>query len=134
MKIVGLVVATALGALFGIYEAFLAPLRLADPSIRLPVSLVLAVVGNPALTWYAYAVSGRRLAALLPAGAWCVVWILAVGRTTEGDLLITDQNWVGLLTLFIGPIAFAAGIFVATLRRPEPKARSRALAPGAAER
>lgn len=78
---------------------------------------MLALVTNPLLGWFAVTTTGRRFAALLPAGAWCVVWILAAGRTTEGDLLITNDNWVGLLTLFAGPVAFAVGIYVSAVRQ-----------------
>jgi hypothetical protein len=121
----GLVVAVLLALALAVFEAFLAPLRVSDlgfsgpgeSNLRIPLALVLALVTNPLLGWFAYATTGRRFAALLPAGAWCVVWILAAGRTTEGDLLITNDNWVGLLTLFGGPIAFAVGIYVSAVRQ-----------------
>ena len=121
----GLVLAVLLAVALAVLEAFLAPLRVSDlgfsgpgeGNVRIPLALVLALVTNPLLGWFAFTTTGRRFAALLPAGAWCVVWILAAGRTTEGDLLITNDNWVGLLTLFTGPIAFAIGIYVTVLRR-----------------
>ncbi|MEV0564640.1 hypothetical protein [Dactylosporangium sp. NPDC050588] len=121
----GLVVAVLLAVALAVFEAFLAPLRLSDlglsgpgkSNMRIPLALVLALVTNPMLGWFAFTTTGRRFAALLPAGAWCVVWILAAGRTTEGDLLITNDNWVGLLTLFAGPLAFAIGIYVTALRQ-----------------
>lgn len=120
----GLVVAVLLAVALAVFEAFLAPLHVSDlgfsgtgdGNMRVPLALVLALVTNPLLGWFASATTGRRFAALLPAGAWCVVWILAAGRTTEGDLLITNDNWVGLLTLFSGPLAFAVGIYVAAIR------------------
>ncbi|GAA0718661.1 hypothetical protein Drose_04975 [Dactylosporangium roseum] len=117
ITVAGLVVATLLALALAIVEAFLAPLRLNGSGMRLPISLVLALVTNPLLGWFAFVTTGKRLAALLPAAAWCVVWILAAARTSEGDLLIADSNWVGLLTLFAGPMAFAIGIYVAALRR-----------------
>ncbi|GAA1522083.1 hypothetical protein GCM10009827_042670 [Dactylosporangium maewongense] len=121
----GLVVAVLLAVALAVFEAFLAPLRVSDlglsgtgtSNMRIPLALVLALVTNPMLGWFAFTTTGRRFAALLPAGAWCVVWILAAGRTTEGDLLITNDNWVGLLTLFAGPLAFAIGIYVTALRQ-----------------
>ncbi|WP_426510139.1 hypothetical protein ACPPVO_05280 [Dactylosporangium sp. McL0621] len=113
--------ATLLGAALAIIEALYSPLRIGG--WRVPVSLVMALVTNPLLGWFAYTTTRRRLAALLPAAAWCVVWVLAAGRTSEGDLIITEDNWVGLLTLFAGPLAFAIGIYISTLRsRPAPPA------------
>jgi hypothetical protein len=111
LAIAGAVVATGLGAVLGLFEAFLTPLRLPH-STYLPVALILAVVGNPVLSWFATEVTGRRFAAILPAGAWCAVWFIAATRTAEGDLIITGNNWVGLVTLLAGPIAFALGIFI----------------------
>jgi hypothetical protein len=109
LKIVGAVVATGLGAVLGLTEAFLSPLRIA--TVYVPISLVLAVLLNPALAWYAVDVTGRKAAAALPAVAWCAVWFMAASKTTEGDLIIAGGNWVGLVTLLAGPLAFAAGIF-----------------------
>ena len=103
--------ATGLGAALGLTEAFLVPLRFGGFGY-VPVALVLAVVTNPALAWFAYAATGRRAAALLPAAAWCTIWFLGASKTTEGDLLITDNIWVGLTTLLTGPIVFALGVFV----------------------
>jgi hypothetical protein len=114
ITIAGLLVATLLGAALAIIEALYSPLRI--DGWRVPVSLVMALVTNPLLGWFAYTTTKRRLAALLPAAAWCVVWVLAAGRTSEGDLIITENNWVGLLTLFAGPLAFAIGIYISTLR------------------
>jgi hypothetical protein len=111
LRIAGLVVATGLGAVSGLIEAFLAPLRFGSFGF-VPVSLVLAVITNPALAWFAYAATGRRSVALFPAAAWCTVWFLGATKTAEGDLLITDDNWVGVSTLLSGPIAFALGVFV----------------------
>jgi hypothetical protein len=119
LRIAGGLVAVGLAAAFALYGAFLAPLYYPGSDIRLPVALVFALVGNPLLTWYTYQVTGHRLALLLPAGVWCAIWLAASGRTTEGDLLITGDNWVGLTTLFVGPLAFAAGAYLTMIRRRE---------------
>jgi hypothetical protein len=115
ITVAGLVVVTLLATGLAIIEALYSPLRVGG--VPLPVSLVMAVATNPLLGWFAFATTGRRFAALVPAAAWCVIWILAAGRTTEGDLVITDDNWVGLLTLFSGPVAFAIGIYISALRQ-----------------
>jgi TRAP-type C4-dicarboxylate transport system permease small subunit len=124
LKIVGAVVATGLGAVLGVTEAFLVPLRLG--SIYVPVSLALAILLNPALAWFAVDVTGRKAAAALPALAWCVIWFLAASKTTEGDLVITGDNWVGLVTLLAGPIAFALGIFAQVMFETSQAARRKA--------
>lgn len=111
LAVAGAIVATGLGAVLGLFEAFLTPLRLPH-STYLPVALLLAIIGNPALSWFAAEVTGKRFAAILPAGAWCAVWFIAATKTREGDLIITGNNWVGLVTLLAGPIAFALGIFL----------------------
>lgn len=115
ITVAGLIVATLLALVLATIEAFYAPLRFMG--VRVPVSLIMAVVTNPLLGWFASTTTRRRLAALFPAAAWCAVWILAAGRTAEGDLIITGNNWVGLLTLFAGPLAFAIGIYMAGLRQ-----------------
>ncbi|MFI5906682.1 hypothetical protein [Dactylosporangium sp. NPDC051541] len=115
LTVVGLIVATLLGAALAVIEAVWSPLRVGG--FRVPASLVVALVTNPLLGWFAYTVTKRRLATLLPAAAWCVVWIMAAGRTSEGDMIITEDNWVGLLTLFAGPLAFAVGIYISNMRQ-----------------
>ncbi|GAA2367253.1 hypothetical protein [Dactylosporangium salmoneum] len=115
IKVAGLVIATLLAIVLALFEAFYSPLRIGG--VRVPVSLVLALATNPLLGWFAFTTSRLRLAALLPAAAWCVIWFVAAGKTSEGDLVITGDNWVGLLTLFAGPLAFAIGIYVSSMRQ-----------------
>lgn len=120
----GLVVVVLLAAALALFEGFLAPLRVSDlglsstggNNMRIPLALVLALVTNPLLVWFAFVTTGRLFAALLPAGVWTVLWFLAAAPTTERDLLITNDNWVGLTTLFAGPIVFAIAVYVLTLR------------------
>jgi hypothetical protein len=114
LRLLGAAIAVALGAVLALYGAFLLPLR--GFGVRLPVSLLLALVGNPALVWFAATVTGRRLAGLLPAITWCVVYLAAATRTAEGDLLLTSANWIGLTTLLVGPLTFAVTIYGLVLR------------------
>jgi hypothetical protein len=123
LRFAGGLVAVGLAAAFAVYGAFLAPLYYPGSDFRLPVALVFALVGNPLLIWYTYRVTAHRLAVLAPAAVWCVVWLAASGKTTEGDLLITGDNWVGLTTLFVGPLAFAAGAYLTMIRRPAASTR-----------
>ncbi|MEV8513956.1 hypothetical protein [Dactylosporangium sp. NPDC051484] len=115
ITVAGLIVATLLAAALAIIEALYSPLRIGG--VRVPVSLLMALVTNPLLGWFAYVTTGRRFAAILPAAAWCVIWFRAADRTSEGDMIITNDNWVGLLTLIVGPLAFAIGIYVSAMRQ-----------------
>ncbi|MFG2037362.1 hypothetical protein [Dactylosporangium sp. NPDC048998] len=114
ITVAGLIVATLLAAALAIIEALYSPLRIGG--VRAPVSLLMALVTNPLLGWFAFTTTRQRFAGLLPAAAWCVIWILAAGRTSEGDMIITNNNWVGLLTLLVGAPVFAVGIYVSSMR------------------
>jgi hypothetical protein len=119
-RVAGFVIALMLAAVSAAYEAFLTPLYWG--TTRLPVSLVAAVVCNLALVWFAYAVTGRRLAAVGPALVWVAVMVTAASRTAEGDLVLTDNNWVGIGTMLAGSVAFAVAGYRLMLTgiRPRP--------------
>jgi hypothetical protein len=126
---VGLLVAVGLAFVTALFEAFLSPLQ--SHGWRIPVSLVAAVVLNPAIVWFSWVVTRRKAAALLPAVVWMAVMFMAGNLTTERDLVITEptQNWVGVTTMVAGSVAFAiAGyrLILAGLppvrRDPEPSA------------
>jgi hypothetical protein len=122
MKIAGGVIATLLAFVSSLWEAFLTPLSWQWTSgghahyVRLPVALVAAVVGNFLLAWFAYAATGRMLAIVGPFVAWSVPMVLAAGRTREGDLILTSNNWVGISTMLAGAVSFAAAVYWLTLR------------------
>ncbi len=124
---VGALVAVALGAVSSVWEAFLTPLSYQwvsaghAHSVRVPVALVLAVAGNAALVWFTRAVTGRTIVVLAPFLAWTIPMLVAGGRTREGDLVITGNNWVGLVTIFAGATTFAAAAYWLTTRSlPRP--------------
>jgi hypothetical protein len=124
-RVLGFVVALLLAAISAAYEAFLTPLYWG--SIRLPVSMVAAVVGNLALVYFTYVVTGRRLATAGPAVVWVAVMVAAASRSSEGDLVLTDNNWVGIGTMLAGSVAFAVAGYrlVLTAARPQPRPRPR---------
>lgn len=123
VRVLGGLVAVAGGLVTALIEVFLAPLRVG--TVRLPVSPVLAVLGNVALVWFTYRATGKRGVLVLPALAWMAVLLMAAGRTDEGDLLLTGDNWVGLATIFVGTAAFAvAAYFLLVPRRPTPPHRT----------
>jgi Family of unknown function (DUF6113) len=115
LRAAAVVVAAGLGAVTGVYEALLSALYWHGG--RLPLSPVIALLANPLLVRLAYRGTGRLVAALAPAVPWMVVMVLAADRTAEGDLIFTGNNWVGLVTLFVGSISFALGV-VRWVRRP----------------
>jgi hypothetical protein len=115
LRIMGALVGLAGGLVTAVLEVFLSPLRVG--TVRLPASILLAVIGNLVLVWYTHRATSHRGAALLPGAAWFVVMVLAAGRTSEGDLLLTGDNWVGLVTIFAGTIAFALAAYRLILPR-----------------
>ncbi|GIJ50105.1 hypothetical protein Val02_69910 [Virgisporangium aliadipatigenens] len=123
----GLVVATGLALLTGLFEAFLTPVQW--NGWRIPVSLVAALVLNPAIVWFTWVTTRRKAAALLPALVWIAVLFVAGTQTAEGDLVVTgpEHNWVGVATMTVGSVAFAVAGYKLILTglppiRSEPKA------------
>jgi len=128
-RILGFVIALLLAAASAVYEVFLTPLYWG--STRLPVSLLAALVGNIALVYFTYVVTGRRLATVGPAVVWVGVMVVAASRSSECDLVLTDNNWVGIGTMLVGSVAFAVAgyrLILTTVRpragapRPDPSA------------
>lgn len=127
LAVVGLVIATLLAGVSAIWEAFLTPLMATWTSggqahfVRLPVALLCALVGNAALAWFAYSVTGKMLAIAAPFLAWTAPIIMAAGRTKEGDLILTSNNWVGISTMLVGALTYAVVVYwltIRSLRRP----------------
>jgi hypothetical protein len=122
MKILGGVVATLLGFVAALWEAFLTPLMWQWTSgghahfVRLPVALLVAMAGNFLLAWYTYVVTGRMLAILGPFLAWSVPMVAFSQKRTEGDLVLAGNNWVAAATLLAGAVAFAVAVYWLTLR------------------
>jgi hypothetical protein len=124
---VGGAVAVGLAVASALWEAFLTPVAVSwtsgghAHSVRLPVAVVCAIVGNAGLTWYTRVVTGRDLTVLLPFVAWTTPMVFAASRTREGDLVLTSNNWVGIGTMFAGAVTFAATAYwlaLRSLRRP----------------
>ncbi len=105
LRVAGGVVAVALAVVTALIEIFYTPLRVGG--VLVGASVVLAVVVNFYLPRFTVEATGVGWVALLPPLAWFGLAVVAAGRRGEGDILIT--NWVGLLMVFAGSIAFAAG-------------------------
>jgi hypothetical protein len=102
-------------------EVFWLPLRVAG--VLVPLSVLVAVVGNYLLVVGALRLTGSRVVAVLPAVVWLVVAVSATTRRPEGDLVAVGSGGLGAVTLaFLGlgvvAAAFAVGRVLAAPRRP----------------
>lgn len=113
LRVAGALVAVAAAALTGILELLLSTVRIGGQLIGL--SAAVAVVGNALIAWFAIRAVGHVWAVALPAAVWFLLMVAAVTRTSEGDLLLTGDNWVGLLMIFGGSLSFAVVAFRAIL-------------------
>lgn len=116
LRVVGGAVAVAGGVLTAVLELILAGVRVAGQLVG--VSVLVAIVANVALSWFAHQAVGRRWAVVLPALPWFAMMVLAAGRTDEGDLLLAGDNWVGLAMIVAGAMTFAVMGFRLMLAPP----------------
>jgi hypothetical protein len=119
MRILGFVVAVCLTVLTAVFEVMYAPLFW--DGYRVPVSAVAAVVVNVGLIWFTVAVTGRRLPVAAVAVLWVAVMVVASSRKSEGDLLLTDTNWVGIVMMLAGSLTFAVAGYRLVLTAFRPK-------------
>jgi hypothetical protein len=113
------VVISLLAALFsGILEIFLTPLRVAGFPIG--VAVPAAVVGNLAIAWFAVTTTGRKRAIGAPWLLWTLLMFFAAGaKRAEGDYLINGNDWVALIMILVGSLAYAVYTYRLILgRRP----------------
>ncbi|MFC6014851.1 hypothetical protein ACFP2T_01390 [Plantactinospora solaniradicis] len=105
LRVVGGLLAVAGAVVTAVLELMLSTLRVGG--VLIGVSALLAVLANVALSWFAPRAVGRRWAFALPAIVWFMLMVVAAGGTSEGDVLIANNNWVGLVMIFGGSVAFA---------------------------
>ncbi|WP_433344588.1 hypothetical protein [Micromonospora sp. CA-111912] len=116
LRVVGGLVAVVGAVATGLLELMLSTVRVGGQLIG--VSVLVAIVANIALGWFAYAAVGRRWAVVLPATPWFVLMGAAAVRTSEGDLLLAGDNWVGLAMIVVGAMTFAVMGFRQVLAPP----------------
>jgi hypothetical protein len=102
-------------------EVFWLPLRVGG--VLVPVSIVVAVVGNLLLPTAALRLSGSRLVAVLAVVPWLVVAVAAMIRRPEGDLVMSGSEALGVVNLaflMLGVLAaaFSVGRALGGPRRP----------------
>ena len=109
LRYLGYLVAAGLGAAFALYDVGFVVLHF--HSIRVPLTVLLALIGNPLLALFAYVVTRHKAAGIVPALTWCGVWFTAASKSSDGDWLVLPNNWVGIVTSLVGPIAFAVMVY-----------------------
>jgi hypothetical protein len=106
LRAAGLVVALLATVLTAALELFLTPLRLGG--VPVGASIILAAVANPAIAWFAVTTTERAWALGPPWALWTLLMLGAAGiRTDEGDYLIGASDWIALVTILVGSLAFA---------------------------
>ncbi|MET8042961.1 hypothetical protein ABZU25_19125 [Micromonospora sp. NPDC005215] len=116
LRLAGAIVVVVAAVLSGVLELLLATVRVGGQLIG--VSALLAVGANIVLSWFAYEAVGRRWAVVLPAVPWFALMAVAAIRTSEGDLLLAGDNWVGLAMIVAGAMTFAVMGFRQILAPP----------------
>jgi len=125
LRVAGGVISLIATILTAALELFLTPLRLGG--VPVGVSIVLAAVANPAIAWFAVTATERRWALGPPWALWTLLMLTAAGtRTNEGDYLIAANDWVALVTILVGSLAFALEAYRMILRRGDGALGSRA--------
>ncbi|WP_204033638.1 hypothetical protein [Micromonospora qiuiae] len=115
LRTAGGLVAVVAAAVTAVLELLLAPLRIGG--YLTGVAVLVAVVANIALSWFAVEAVGRRWAVALPALPWVVIMVVAADRTAEGDVLLVG-NWVGLTLVVAGAMTFAVVAFRSIVAPP----------------
>jgi hypothetical protein len=120
LRITGGVLAVLAALLSGLLELFFVPLRAGG--ILLAVAAIAAVPMNVGIAWFAVHSVGRRWALGLPWAAWTILMFFAASvRTTEGDYLVSGDNWAALVLILLGSLAFAVYGYRMILRGPVPR-------------
>ena len=131
IRVAGVVVSIAAAFLSGAFELLLTTLRAGDFGTvwrgdaigsgggpLIPVSVVLAIVLNYAIAWFAVSTTRRRWALGPPWALWTLLMFAASGvRTHEGDYLLGGENWVALVMILVGSLSFAVYSYRMILRR-----------------
>ncbi len=101
----GAVVSLWGAVVLAIAGAFLTPFRVG--TVLVPVSILLAVAGNAVLVWFARRTTRHRFLTVAPGLVWLGLTFFALGRTTEGDLVLYQENWVSMVYLLAGAATVA---------------------------
>jgi len=134
IRVAGLVIAIVASVVTGFFELILTTLRAGDlatvwrgDSIGsgggpvLGVSVLLAVVLNWAIAWFAVTTTRRKWAIGPPWALWTLIMLFAAGvRTREGDYLLGGSDWVALVMILAGSLSYAVYSYRLILKRTLP--------------
>jgi hypothetical protein len=109
LRIAGTAVGVWGAVLLALLGAFLTPFRIGG--VLVPVSLVLAIAGTWLLISFTFDVTRHRFLALVPGLVWLMISFAGANRTTEGDLVLSQGNWVATVYLFAGAIAISVAAY-----------------------
>jgi len=104
-RLVGGLLVAAAALPVTLVECFLVPLRFG--TIRVPLSIAVAVLLHPLLTVLMGEATRSRAAMFVPALTWGAVVYSFGSRRAEGDLILTGGNWVSVGLLVTGSLAYA---------------------------
>ncbi|MFI1991118.1 hypothetical protein [Actinoplanes sp. NPDC020271] len=72
------------------------------------LAIPVTIGANLALAWFATTTIARSWAIGVPWALWTLLILGAAGtKTTEGDYLLGADNWVALVMILVGSLAFA---------------------------
>ena len=116
VRVAGVVISVLAAFCSAVLEVFGTQLRLGG--IPVGVSVLAALVVNPAIAWFAATTVGRLWAVGPPWVVWTGWMLFATGyRTPEGDYLVAGDDWIALATVLLGSLAFAGYAYRMILRR-----------------
>jgi hypothetical protein len=119
IRVAGWVLSIVAVILSGLLELFFTPLRVGG--VVIGVSILLALVANPAIAWFAVTTTRRRSSVAPPWIIWTAMMLFATGyRTPEGDYLVSGDDWVALVMVLVGSLAFAVYSYRMILRTRPP--------------
>ena len=109
LRVGGTVVAVWAAVLLALIGAFLTPLRVGG--VLVPLSVLVAIVGNAGLMRFAYVTTQHRWLAVLPGVVWIALAFVATSGTSEGDIVLTSTSWVGPVYLLAGSATVAVSAY-----------------------
>ena len=116
IRVAGVVISVLAAFCSGVLEVFGTQLRLGG--VLIGVSVLAALLVNPAIAWFAVTTAGRLWAVGPPWMVWTGWMLFVTGyRTAEGDYLVAGDDWIALATVLLGSLAFAGYAYRMILRR-----------------